>query len=365
MRNDLFATVEAMLEPAALSALTGQPVTAVRHRPFHSADSLSGSRFLAIETDGPTPDRYIVKRINRAWDWIMRTTDDRQGRAIAAWQAGLIAGLPPEITTGYVACARDGDGWAILLRDLGAALVPPGDAPITADDNAFFLDAMAAMHATFWQQPHRADPALGFCALIDHYRELAPAVVAREANGDDPIPPLIGAGWALLPDLMAPAVVAVVQPLLADPTPLATALARGPQTIVHGDWKLGNLGLLAGPPRQVVLLDWAVVGPAPAVVDLAWYLAVNSARLPVTKEVAIACYRAALARRLGAAFDDAWWAPQLDLALLGGFLQLGWPKLLGVANGATAALRTREQVELDWWSERVLAGARRLALATV
>jgi hypothetical protein len=365
MPAELFPTIEAMLAPAALSALSGQSVTAVRTGPFHSADSLSGSRFLAVETDGVAPGRYIVKRINAAWDWIMRATDDRQGRAVVAWQAGLIGALPPEITTGYIACARDGDGWAVLMHDLSAALVPSGDDPIVADDHALILDAMAAMHVTFWEQPQRADPRLGFCDLRHHYREFAPAVAEREAGGDDPIPPLIGAGWALVPDLLAPEVVAVLRPLLDEPAPLAGALALGPQTVIHGDWKLGNLGLLAGPPRLVALLDWAVVGPAPAAVDLAWYLAVNSARLPESKAATIDRYRSALARRLGPAFDNSWWAPQLDLALLGGFLQLGWPKLLGAASGPTPAVRAREQAELDWWSERVLAGARRLAVATV
>jgi phosphotransferase family enzyme len=360
MKRHTYSSIDAMLAPAALSELTGEPVTAVRRLPFSSADSLSGSRFLAIETDGGTGRRYVLKRIARAWDWIMRATDDRLGRAVVAWETGLMDRLPPQIATGYVACARDGDGWAILMDDFAWALVPPGDAPIAAEDNSFLLDAMAAMHAAFWEQPEAAAPALGFCDLRHHYLEFAPVVAEREAGGPDPIPPMIGAGWALLPALVAPEVAAALRPLLTEPGPLAEALARSPQTVVHGDWKLGNLGLLAGPPRQVILLDWAVVGAAPPAVDLAWYLAVNSARLPVSKEETIALYRTALARRLAGRFDEGWWQPQLELALLGGFLQLGWPKLLGAANGPTEVVRARERAELEWWSAAVLAGARRL-----
>jgi hypothetical protein len=109
----------------------------------------------------------------------------------------------------------------------------------------------------------------------------------------------------------------------------------------------------------VVLLDWDRVSEGPAALDLAWYLAVNSTRLPESKEDSIACYRAALASRLDSVFSDDWWAPQLDLCLLGGFLQLGWPKLLGAALGDDVT-RAREQAELNWWSARVRAGARRL-----
>jgi hypothetical protein len=320
MGRALYPTVDDLLAPATLGALTGRPVATVRRRPFQSVDSLSGSRFLAVETDAG--GRYVLKRIAWDWDWIMRATDDRAGRSALAWQTGLLDRLPPEITAAVLACARDGAGWAILMEDVGAALVPPGDDPIAAADNAFLLEAMAAMHASFWGQTALVPPAAGFCALAARYREFAPAVTAREAGGPDPIPPLIGQGWALLEAMTPPDVAAVVRPLLDDPGRLCAALERLPGTVVHGDWKLGNLGLRAGPPRQVVLLDWAVVGPAPPGVDLAWYLAVNSARLPVAKEAAIAHYRAALADRLGARLDEGWWRPGLALSLLGGFLQL-------------------------------------------
>jgi aminoglycoside phosphotransferase (APT) family kinase protein len=108
-----------------------------------------------------------------------------------------------------------------------------------------------------------------------------------------------------------------------------------------------------------VLLDWAVVGLAPPAVDLAWYLAVNSARLPISKEATIDAYRDRLAGALGSRFDPAWWQPQLELALLGGFLQLGWPKAFGAVRG-DAATQQRERAELTWWSRAVLAGAERL-----
>ncbi len=79
--------------------------------------------------------------------------------------------------------------------------------------------------------------------------------------------------------------------------------------------------------------------------DLAWYLAVNCDRLPESKEDTIAAYRLSLERR---GIDTAlWWDRHLDLALLGGFLQLGWSK---PGNPA----------ELAWWTQRVLPTARAL-----
>jgi hypothetical protein len=149
----------------------------------------------------------------------------------------------------------------------------------------------------------------------------------------------------------------LVVPLLDDPAALVDALLRYPQTVVHGDFKLGNLGIRPS-DRRVVLLDWAFVGAAPPAVDLAWYLAVNCARLPISKEATIELYQQSLARRLGGHFDDGWWRPQLELALLGGFLQLGWPKAWGAVHGDSEDTRARERAELAWWSERAREGER-------
>jgi hypothetical protein len=62
---------------------------------------------------------------------------------------------------------------------------------------------------------------------------------------------------------------------------------------------------------------------------------------------------------LGDRFARSWWEPQLDLALLGAFLQLAWPKVHGALFGEPP-VRAREQDELRWWSERVRRGASRL-----
>lgn len=73
--------------------------------------------------------------------------------------------------------------------------------------------------------------------------------------------------------------------------------ALTPATLVHGDWKAGNLG--EHPDGRTILLDWGWPGRA------------------------------------------------TPLALLGGFLQLGWSK-------------TGDLAELDWWLSRVAPVARDL-----
>jgi len=146
--------------------------------------------------------------------------------------------------------------------------------------------------------------------------------------------------------------------LRADPATLLRALERYPQTVIHGDWKMRNLAIRREPERRVILLDWAVVGPAPPAVELGWYLSVNCARLPVSKEATTECYKQALKLRLGSRFDEDWWRPQLDLALLGAFVQVGWPKAYNAVHAEDPAQRAREREELAWWSARAREGAR-------
>jgi hypothetical protein len=357
----IFPDVEAMLSVEQMSALEGRRVSGVSTLRLTSEDSLSGSKLELIVTEGEGGERrYVLKRIALEWDWIMRASGDTKGRAVTVWRSGLLDRVPDCIEHAYVACARDNAGWAILMHDMGDMLIPPGDKPITAEENERFLKHMTRLHAAFWGQTDWAKPEMGMCDLRTRYDTFSPRTAEREEGGPDAIPPMIGLGWQLLEEAVAPDVAAIIRPLLDDPGPLVRALDVYPQTLVHHDWKLGNMGVTRDRPEpRTILLDWAQFGMAPPACDLAWYLAVNSARLPVSKEESIALYEKHLADAIGDEFGREWWEPQLALALLGGFLLLGWPKLVGAMRG-DAATRQREQAELDWWSEWVRRGAQLL-----
>jgi hypothetical protein len=77
--------------------------------------------------------------------------------------------------------------------------------------------------------------------------------------------------------------------------------------------------------------------------ELAWYLALNCARLPHGKEDAIEAYRSALEAH-GVA-TAGWFERALDLALLTGLVWFGWEKALGGPG-----------TELDWWLDRAHRG---------
>jgi hypothetical protein len=307
-----------------------------RREPWRTADSLSGSRFERVVVDG-TP--LVVKYISVDDDWIMRATGDLGWRQLTLLSSGVLAALPVSIDHAVVGCApfttRHGHrGVALLMRDVSAALVPSGSEPITQDLHRGFIADMAAFHATFWGFRDGA----GLFPLAHHYVILTPTMAALEAASlhTDPVPPAVADGWGRL-DEHYPEDARRLHELAGDPWPLVSALRSGPQTLIHGDWKLGNLGRDG---ERTILLDWDRTGEGPALVDLAWYLAVNCDRLPESKEDTIGAYRAALEAE--GIDTERWWDAQLAAALAGAFLQLGWSK-------------TGDPSEFAWWSAHLAA----------
>ncbi len=314
-----------------------------------SVDSTSGATFERVVIDG---QRYVVKHLDAAHDWTMRGVGDLVGATITLAQRGLLDRLPACIDQPIVAVALAdappgrplGAGAALLMHDVSEWLVAPGDAPVSFEQHAGFLHHMAACHATFWDGGAEID----VIPMTNRYLELSPWTAEAEVavGGDAVVPRLVGEGWPRFVALAggAAGVGGAVLALARDPSPLVDALLTMPTTLVHGNWKFGNLGTRAD--GRTVLLDWENPGRGAPASDLAWYLAINSARLPESKEASIDEYRRALA---AAGVDtDPWWDRQLALCLLGGLVQFGWEKALG-GGGA----------ELDWWVE---AAARGLAI---
>ena len=366
MLHSPFTSLDDLLAPRTLSELAGVAITAVRCAPFTGSHAASGSHFLALETNDGRGPRFIVKRVALARDWIMRATDDRLGREALAWTSGLLDRLPPGVTQPIVAVARDGDGWAILMNDVTDALFPPHDpyigAPIGEAEHTCFLDALAALHARFWDETADAAAMPGLCSPEERYRAFSPEIGRREGDGVDVYPRIIREGWDLLPTLVDPAVANLVAGLANDPTPLTAAQARYPQTIVHGDPRPPNLGRLVTDtaPPSIILLDWHFVGPGVPGVDLTWYLYTTGPGRWLSHEAVIDCYRERLACHLGSRFDDGWWQPQLELSLLGQMVRCGQDMAWASIQHESVEVRGWAREALAWWSKQALGGSRHL-----
>ncbi|MDP9336311.1 MAG: phosphotransferase [Actinomycetota bacterium] len=303
-------------------------------------DARSGSVFELVTIDG---QRYFAKTLGYRNDWIMRITGDRDLRTLKIWRAGIMSEVPAEIDHAVVGMAADGENedalLTILMRDIGAHLIPEGDEVISLETHLGLMDGLAALSARYWAW--RDD--LGLTTIEERLRFFAPDNIATEAAVDDPPPPIVVAtqGWHRLAQ-RAPAFADLLAAIHADPTPLADAMRATPATFLQGDWKMGNLGM--HPDGRTILLDWAYPGAGPVCWDLAWYLAINCRRLPLTKEATIDALRAALERH--GVSTDGWFELQLDLCLLGMAACIGWEKAMGDAD------------EYAWWERHAIAGAR-------
>lgn len=313
--------------------------------PFVTAESRSASAFEQVTIDG---EKRVVKYLHLDGDFTMRVTGDVGCRPLRAYAAGLYDLATDVIDHAILAAAaghgRNGWGAALLMRDVSDELMPPGDDPFSEETHAALLNAMGAFCASTWGF-HDSLSLLPYAARWEFFSHSAVAG-ERDLGWPEAVPRIADEGWEKFA-LRAPAdVFAIIDELRHDVSPLAAALATTPSCFLHGDWKSANLGM--GRDGRVVLLDWVYLGEGPACHELAWYLALNRAKVPVghSKEEVISDFREALVRH-GVVTDD-WWSQQLSLCLLGAALQFGWEKAFG------------EDEELGWWCDRAREGAARL-----
>lgn len=276
--------------------------------------------------------RLVVKRSDPVGDLTVALGGGVQ-RERLLWEAGVLARLPGGVGHPVVAIGEEDGLTVTVMRDLGDA-IPGWTRVLNGPETVRVLDAMSTLHAEF--AGRAPTQALG---LAERLRLLSPVRLSEHAD-EYPLAGAVLRGWKHFADLVEPDVVASVRALHEDIAPLAAALGRAPQTLVHGDLWLVNLALL---PDEVVLLDWALATRAPAALDLAIFLTGTAAHTELSREAVIA------------AFLDR--SPQTDeralgLALLAGLLEMGWNKALDAVENPDPAVRQREAADLIWWVER-------------
>jgi hypothetical protein len=324
--------------PASSDAVLAELLDGATEREaLGAAVGKSGAGLERVVIDGQP---YVLKHLDLADDWTMRASGCLRGPPLGVWRTGVFERLPECINQPIVAVAAEGPrGCAVLMHDVAPWLVPVTDEPIGLAQHESFLDHMAALHAEFWGCGREFDVV----PAMHRYLELSPwTAEAEEAiGGSHLVPRLIGEGWPRLSQV-APKAAEIVVPLAYDPGPLVDALSCTPQTFVHSNWKLDNLG--TDDRGRTVLIDWEQPGRGAGLSDLAWYLAINCRRLPQSKEASIQLYRRALESR--GIETEPWFDHQLALSLLGALVQFGWEKALGGYDS-----------ELEWWEEAAVAAA--------
>src|SRR6266516_6941834 len=147
--------------------------------PVRPGDARSGSIFERVTIDG---DRYFLKRLSPASDWVMRVTGDHVHRPYLVWQAGIMDRAPGCIDHTVVAMDLDGEAdqavLTMVMRDVGGCLVPPGDTVVPPGQHANFVAHMAALSAAFWGW----DDGIGLTTMAQRLRFFAPDNIAAELD---------------------------------------------------------------------------------------------------------------------------------------------------------------------------------------
>src|SRR5215211_2258387 len=321
-------------------ALTGVPEEPLRH------DGWSGAQ-LTRRTRGDGA-RFVLKRDSLARDWIARATLDepvlREGQLVAA-----APDLPPSVRLPHLAAARDGDDVVLLMPDLTGTLLT-WEAPVDAETVDRVLSALAALHAAQW---HGGLPAaFPWTNLAKRVLLLTRAAAAEyEANGN-PVGERFRLGWDAFDRQAPPDARRLIGELTADPRPLLSVLGGLPKAGLHGDLKLGNVGLATD--GTAWLIDWQMTLVGPIAIELGWFLACNVAGLPLGPDEVLERYRRAAALPS----DDAW-ATERDLAMIVGLVLRGWRKGLDAEAGVTLPTGETASGDLAWWAEEAVAAASR------
>jgi hypothetical protein len=282
--------------------------------------------------------RFVVKRASPQSDITLRLVGGSVSAEYVLWRSGALDRLPPGVGHAVV------DGWVeedvtvIVMRDLGNAVLTWDDR-LDAEQTRRVMDRIARLHRAFLD-----DPPPGLAPLESVLNPFAPHRVAGLAGEGVELARVALRGWELFQEQVDDDVVEPVMQLLADVSPLAHALRRGPVTLLHADCATVNMALEGD---DLVLLDWTLATVGPGALDVARFVAGCSSVVGISREEMLTEYE----RAAGPAYDAA----SMQAALLNGLLFLGWNKALDAAEHPDPVVREREAADLDWWVERARA----------
>jgi aminoglycoside phosphotransferase (APT) family kinase protein len=163
------------------------------------------------------------------------------------------------------------------------------------------------------------------------------------------VTPNILPGWQAFESL-APAAWTIVERVFDRPERFAERLREFTPTLVHGDAKFANFAILED---RVVLLDWSTTTAGPGALDLAWFLCINAAKLPLSKADTIELYRREREKAGVLPAGGAAWDQELSLALATSALRLGWLRALTATRGPDDR-RAWGLEEVHYWSQRLI-----------
>ena len=285
------------------AALVGT-VTAARLTRIGENESFTGGGLyrIALEFDGASDGmpQTLVAKFSPVDPDLAKYLFPANRREVAFYTRVARQGALPVPRCYFGAVDADQHASLLILQDLQGARSVPFATGLDRDDAGNAIDALAQIHATWWQSPRLAD--LAGSAILQEFRFAAcwaryPALVAD-----------------LLPDVtLSRGFLDLGNHLVAHRAAIyGDLLDAGPQTCLHRDPQADNLMFTQG--GAAVLYDWQMMGKGRGTYDLAYLLI--SSLAPETRRrderALVARYHAALRHRGVAGYElDQCWADYL------------------------------------------------------
>jgi len=344
-----FDTIADLTNPEWLRKITG-PVVKVDSIPL-AAIGFSGATLQRVEvlSEAGTKRNFILKLVHLKTDWISQRTNDHVGREGALLDEQCLAKLWDHIHCPYIAFARENDLTGLLMNDFSGYLFPDAREPIDIGHEDIVINALASMHAAFWDSPE-IEKISWLTRPRDYLNILSPGEHEQDkyCPPSDKIRDGILEGWKIALQLLS----AEMRDYLVRPVEkIFEPWNDLPVTLLHGDVKIANMAIIPG--DKLVLFDWPMVGCAPSGMELGWYIAVNATRLARTKEAFINEYRSRLESHLQFYINDKTWQRMVHLAVITGAMMLLWNKALGWQAGTQ-----RGKDEWEWWKDQLEVAVR-------
>ncbi len=260
------------------SALSRAGLTSSFRRP--ETQALTGGRTGAAVTqltleNYPSTERFVLK-ILPAHTWRDEMMDAHAGGEALLWFRGVTQKLPPPISCPMIDVSCDHEGaWWMLLRDISRGIKPRG--AFCMQDEQVFVEALACLHAFFWQHPSLASYPLatpmgctelfaqGFLSLAMDGNAAPPSGIRQFLTEIEPF-------GLLYPKLIRSLSKSDLEWLvsLAGNRSWERFLSLGPETLLHGDLRRANISFMSS--DHISLINWEFAARGPVAVDLAWHV---------------------------------------------------------------------------------------------
>lgn len=241
-----------------LAEVTGFDVTAIKAEQIGAGIGVSSALYrVTLEGDG-CPSTVVVKLPALDENAVFTSTILRMYIREVAFFNELASQSPVRVPEGYYAAVDpETSQFVAVMEDMGAMRICDQIEGMQLTDAERAVDELASWHATWWGQGEDLAARGLTVSLAD---PIYPAI----------LPMVFDEGWQKVTGEMevasvireiAPRWTAAMPGLLAD-------LSRGPNTMIHGDYRGDNI--LFNADGSVVLLDFQLIGTGTGAYDLAY-----------------------------------------------------------------------------------------------